>query len=784
MPYLERRKIAGYLPAIVICQVILLAAGNVESQPYKNKALSPEVRAKDMVSRMTLDEKIAQLRSTWSAFPKIDSSLLGNSHIMDSLFGKGIGMINPDFENTIEQTINFRNKIQAYLVNKTRLGIPAIFLDEAHHGLLADKSDVFPTGIGIACMWDTALTEEIYNYVARQCASRGTSMVLAPVIDIARDPRWGRTGETFGEDSYLSGVLGAAVVRGLQGSRDGAISRGHVAATLKHFAGHGQSEGGVNQGPADFSERTLRNFHLEPFRLAIDRAHPAAIMPAYVDIGGIPAHANHWLLKDILAGEWDYQGILVSDWWGIDQLWQKHHVAYDKADAAFQAITAGVTVDLPMGNNYEALSELVKNGRISVDLLNNAARKILELKFRLGLFDRPYHVTLDSVTRMIDRPKGRELALAAAEKSMVLLKNNNNLLPLGENKYKKIAIIGPCAAYNYTGDYSGRPTRNISILEAVRYKMDKKAEIVYSKGVELTLNGDSISLNNFQFIDSIVLPRHEDNLRKIDSAVEVAKSADIIICAVGENEQFSREAQAPHHFGDASSLDLQSDQDLLIKALSDTKKPLIIYLSHGRPLSANCAVKYADAIVDGWFTGEESGNAFARIIFGEVNPSGKLPISVPRSEGQIPIYYNHNPSAQFLPYVDQSNLPLFPFGYGLSYTSFVYSEPRLSAKAMIGGGAITVSVDVSNVGSRAGEEVVQLYVHQNISSATRPIKELKDFARVSLQPGETKSVTFILDPSKLAYWNRDMRYGVEKGDFVVLVGPDSQNLKSATFTVL
>ncbi len=752
-------------------------------QDYKNPRLPIATRVSDLLKKMTLEEKVGQLRSAFAAYPKINAALLQDTRKMDSLFGNGISMINPDFENSLEESINNRNGVQDYLLHHTRLGIPTIFLDEAHHGLLAFKADVFPTSIGLACSWDTLLVQKIYTYVAAQASARGTNMVLAPVIDVCRDPRWGRTGETFGEDPYFCGLMGSAVVRGFQGSNDGSIGENHVAATLKHFTGHGQSEGGDNQGPADYPERVLRSFHMEPFRLAISRVQPAAIMPAYVEIDGIPAHANRWLLKDVLRKEWNYKGVLVSDWWAIDQLFQKHLVAASRKEAALMAFDAGVTVDLPMGANFAELPALVREGKISMKDLDEAVGYVLTLKFKLGLFDKKEPVKLENAVAKIDQPEGRRLALKAAGESMVLLKNNDHLLPLKKDQYRKIAVIGPCAATNYTGDYSGVPVHNVSVLEGIRNKVGSSAEILYAKGVDLSLNGDTISLNNFQYSGRVVLPDHESNSRKIDSAVAVAKQADVIIVAVGENEQFSREAGGPDHFGDNSTLDLQSDQDALVKAMVATGKPVIVYLAHGRPLSVNWIAENANAIVDGWFTGEEAGNAFANILFGDINPSGKLTISIPRSVGQIPIYYNHKPSAQFFEYVTQKNTPLFPFGYGLSYTSFGYSAPRLSSMTMSKTGSVTLSVDVTNTGSMKGDEIVQLYVHQKVSSATRPVKELRDFARISLDPGEMKTVSFVIEKSKLAFWTKNMKYEVEPGVFEIMAGRSSADLQKVNLTV-
>lgn len=757
--------------------VLLLAfMAGVHAQDYKNRALPIEIRVRDLLSRMTPEEKAAQLRSTWSVIPRVDEKLLDDPRKMDSLFGQGLGMINPDFDNTPEQQVAFRNRLQHYFRTKTRLGIPVIFLDEAHHGLLAQQVDVFPTSIGLACSWDTALVSRIYAYVARQVASRGGAMVLAPVVDVTRDPRWGRTGETYGEDPFLCGMMGAAAVRGLQGSGDGRILAGHVAATLKHLTGHGQPIGGVNQGPADYSERTLREFHMEPFRLVIAGSKPAGLMAAYVDIDGIPCHANRWLLNDVLRGEWGYHGLVVSDWWGIDQLYQKHRVAADKRNAALQAFQAGVTVDLPMGANYAELPGLVRAGKIRMEELDNAVGLVLRLKFKLGLFDDTMAISLDAARAEIGRPAGRELALKAAEESIVLLKNDPAILPLDKNKLKKIAVIGPCAAIGYTGDYSGVPVHSVSILEGIRRQFS--GAVVYGKGVDFSRNEDSLSFLNSEESGLIVPPDAEHNRRMIDSAVQVARDADVIVCAIGENEQYSRESEGQRHLGDESDLNLPAGQDELVRALAATGKPVILCLLHGRPRVIGEAVAHARAVLDGWYAGEEEGNAFARILFGEVCPSGKLTISIPRSVGQLPVYYNHKPGEHFFPYVQEKATPLYPFGFGLSYTTFRYSGLRVDPVAGAGPVVARASVEIMNTGNREGDEIVQLYVHPKLASVTRPVKTLKGFRRVTLKAGEMRTVSFGVTREMLSYWDREMRFRAEAGEYEVMVGGSSAGVQT------
>ena len=762
---------------------IVCLCASVQGQQYKNPKLPSALRVKDLLMRMTLEEKVAQLQSTHASRPKLTHDVLNNAAKMDSLYGNGIGMINPDFDATMEQTIDRRNALQHFLKTKTRLGIPVLFIDEAHHGLLAPGSDVFPTSIALASSWDTAMIRSVYDHIANESSVKGTNYVLAPVVDVCRDPRWGRTSETYGEDPFLCGIIGSAVVQGYQGSADGTIAKDHVAATLKHFTGHGEPEAGINQAPANYSLRTLREMHMEPFRICINNAKPAGIMASYVDIDGVPSHANKWLLKDVLRKEWNYKGMVVSDWWGIDQLWNKHHIATDEMDGALKSFDAGVTIDLPFGNNYAHLVHLVKQGKIKMAAIDSAVSYILDCKFRMGLFEGE-NININKAREHMNNPRGRQLAREAAERSMVLLKNEKNILPLNKEQYKTIAVIGPCTNVNYLGDYSGIPSRNISLLEGIRNKVGKDGEVLYAPGVKLTTNGDTISMNNYQYTGKAKFPSTEDNRVMIEQAVRIAQLADVIIAAVGENEQFVRESGGPDRWGDAATLDLLSNQDDLVKALIATGKPVIVYCMNGRPLSINYIAQHASAMIEGWFAGEEAGNAIANILFGDVNPSGKLTISIPKSVGQLPVYYNRKPSAHAYEYVNESNQPLYPFGFGLSYTTYTYSEPRLSGNILQQKGTVNVAINVSNTGNRRGEEIVQLYIHQQTASVTRPVKELKAFKKISLEPGETKTVTFKIVRSLLSFWRADMTYGTEPGKVEIMTGPSSTQLQKTVLTIL
>lgn len=752
----------GFILLILSCSFF------VNAQDYKNSILPIETRVKDLLKRMTLEEKVAQLMSTHASRPKLTDDFFNNTKKLDSMYANGVGMINPAFDETMEQTIDRRNKLQNYLTKKTKLGIPVIFIDEAHHGLVQMNVDVFPHGIGLASSWDTALLTKIYDYVARQASSRGTKLVLAPVVDVVRDPRWGRTGECYGEDPFLNGVLGSAVVKGFQGSTNGIIAANHVAATLKHFTGHGQPESGNNTGPANYSIRALREFHMEPFRYVVEKSKPSCIMASYVEVDEIPSHANKWLLTDVLRREWSYKGIVVSDWFGIDQLRDKHHLATDLKDAAMKAFNAGVNVDLPYGINYVNLIQLVKEGKISLKAIDDAVSNVLRVKFRMGLFEAK-DIDVKKALTFNKNIEGRGLALKIAEESMILLKNDNNVLPIKKDQYKKIAVVGPFGSINLLGDYSGVPPKNVSILEGLTNKVGNNIQVVYAQGCRITTNGDSISQNNYQFIDTVKFPTKEENQKLIDEAVNIANSSDFIVVTVGENEQFSREAWNGHP-GDMTDLNLQSQQEDLIKSIAATGKPYVIYLMHGRPLSINWLARNAPAIVDGWFCGEEAGNAFANILFGDVNPSGKLTISIPRSIGQLPVYYNSRPTSRFYDYVTEKNSSLYPFGYGLSYTTFSYSKPVLNGKV--------VSTDVTNTGLMKGDEIVQLYIHQVTgNSVVRPVKELKGFLRISLEPGQTKTVSFIITDELLKHWDANMKYRVEPGMYEIMVGKDSNTLQ-------
>jgi beta-glucosidase len=740
--------------------------------PYKDPKAPVEKRVKDLLKRMTIEEKAAQLMGLWNGgVEDFKDEIFKDPAKMKEIFGKGCHSIHPaPFK--IKETVALRNKIQQYLLENTRLGIPAMFVDEGQHGMMRPESTVFPQAIGLACSWDPILFENVYGIVAHEMRSRGTHHALTPVIDVCRDPRWGRVEETYGEDPYLNGVLSCAAVKGLQGTKNGKVAKNHVAATLKHLVGHGQSEGGQNQGPANYSLRVLYDYHMPPFKMCIDKVKPVSVMPSYNEVDGIPSHSNKWLLLDLLRKEWKYDGMIVSDYYGVDQLLLKHLVVHDEKEAAATAFNAGVQYELPQGNFYKLLPKLVKEGKVKQADIDRAVAQTLKLKFELGLFENPF-IDWDEAIKVSKKPEHKASALKAAQESVVLLKNEGNLLPFPKNKYKKIAVIGPCAKDLYFGGYAGEPYEKVSLLEGITKKVGKQSEVLFAQGCKLTTNTTN-SYFNWKY-DDIVFATREENLKLIKEAVETAKKADVIILAIGENEHLCREAWAKNHIGDNSTLDLFGEQQELADAMLASGKPVVVYLMNGRPLSVNRIAEKAPAIIEGWYMGQETGIAAADIIFGDVNPSGKLTITFPRSAGQLPMYYNHKPSAQFHDFLSEKIEPLFYFGYGLSYTHFSYDKLKLERKTIKARESVKLSVEISNNGKVYGDEIVQLYIRDKVSTVTRPVKELRDFIRVSLKAGEKKKVVFNITPDKLAFHNLKMKFAVEPGVFELMVGGSSRD---------
>ena len=597
--------------------------------------------------------------------------------------------------------------------------------------------------------------------------------MLAPVVDVARDPRWGRIEETYGEDPYLVSEMGLAAIRGFQGTTL-PLAKDKVFVTLKHMTGHGQPENGTNVGPASLGERTLREFFFPPFERAVTELPVRSVMASYNEIDGIPSHVNRWLLTDVLRGEWGFKGAVVSDYFAVRETVSRHKMYANVKEAAVHALDAGVDVETPDGEAFNHLAELVREGRLSEAQIDVAVRRVLTMKFEAGLFENPY-ADAKTAAKKIATPDAIALARQAARESVVLLRNANGLLPLDAAGIKCMAVIGTHAKDTPIGGYSDEPGRVVSLLDAMQAEGKGKFQVDYAEGIRLT-EGHVWAQDKVTLTD----PATNDRLRA--EAVEAAKSADVVVMVLGGNEALSREAWADGHLGDSETLDLVGPQDELAKAVIALGKPVVVILLNGRPYSVNYLAANAPALIEGWYLGEQTGPALTDVLFGRFNPGGKLPVSIARDVGQLPIYYNRKPTAR-RGYLFGDTSPLYPFGFGLSYTSFDIAAPVLGSSTIGISESVKVSVDVTNTGSRAGDEVVQLYVRDDEASVTRPVIELKRFERVTLQPGEKKTVTFELNPRDLSFYNVAMKRVVEPGTFTISSGPNSATLKSVKLTV-
>lgn len=777
---------AGTMPAVAAPK-----AAVTEAPIYRNQAATVSARVDDLLARMTLDEKLVEITSVWDDKKKIfDAKGQFDAAKMAAAYPHGIGHFARPSDatgptsprvvpwRTTRDTVKLVNQLQRYQIERTRLGIPMIFHEEGLHGFAALGATSFPQAIALASTFDRDLIRDINAVTAREIRARGVSIGLTPVVDVARDPRWGRIEETFGEDPYLAGEMGVAAVEGLQGlNRTRILAPGKVFATLKHLTGHGQPESGTNTGPAPIAERTLREVFFPPFEAVIRRTGVSAVMPSYNEIDGVPSHANRWLLGDVLRGEWGFDGAIISDYYAISDMQDIHKIAGSREEAARLALAAGVDADLPTGGSYMTLLAAVREGRVPMATIDRAVRRMLTLKFNAGLFENPY-VDADKAVAITNNAEARALALKAAQRSITLLKNDGMLplaLPSGGASKPTIAVIGPNAAVARLGGYYGIPPVTVSILDGIKAKVGARANIVFAQGVKITENDD-------WWADEVKLSDPAENRALIAKAVEAARGSDQIILAIGDTEQTSREGWAKNHLGDRSSLDLVGEQQALFDALKALGKPVTVVLINGRPASTVKIAEEANALIEGWYLGEQGGNAVADVLFGDVNPGGKLPVTIPRNVGQLPSYYNVKPSAR-RGYLFDTTEPLFPFGYGLSYTTFDIGAPTLSATRIAPSGSVTVSVPVRNTGTRTGDETVQIYVRDVLSSVTRPIKELKAFQRVTLKPGEARTINFTLTPETFQMWNDKMQRVVEPGDFEIMAGPDSVKLKSVTLTV-
>lgn len=720
-----------------------------ESKALYRQAGAPiEERLDDLMQRMTLAEKVRQL-DMYSGAKDLMSRRLDSTHAApDAVFlperaqrlwgDLGAGSIH-DLYPTPEQA----NTIQRWLVTRTRLGIPALFIEEGLHGY--NTGTVFPAPIGLAATWDPEVAQQTGAAIAAEARANGVDMILAPVLDLARDPRWGRVEEDFGEDPYLTGRMGLAYVRGAQG--DSLASDDTVVAEPKHFAGHGSPEGGTNTSPVHMGERELRTMMLPPFAEAVREGHAMGVMAAYHEIDGIPITDDPFLLKTVLRQEWGFQGFVLSDLGAIERLYSVHHVAATPQDAACMAIRSGVDMqfyDFDHALFQNALIDCVRNNTLPVADLDRAVRSVMRVKFDLGLFDHPF-IDPALKAKVYRSPEHLALSLESARESMTLLKNDGHLLPLSKAT-KRIAVIGPNAAVARYGDYEDEKNgERVSILQGIRDLLPESA-IAFDSG------------------------------SNIPAAVKTAARADVVILALGERSGISGEGF------DRSCLDLPGNQETLLEAVAATGKPVVLVLENGRPLTIGWAEQHVPAILEAWYPGEFGGQAVAETLFGDNNPGGRLTITFPRSVGQLPDFYNTDPSRVWK-YIDSSGQPLFPFGFGLSYTTFGYGNLTIRPPAPGTNEDIRVTVDVTNTGAQAGDEVAQLYVRENTSSVETPERSLKGFSRIHLQPGQTRQVTFTVPQRQLAVWNAEKAWSVEAGRYTVWVGGSSRATLSAEFSL-
>ena len=717
--------------------------------PYQDSNLSVEKRVNDLLSRMTVEEKIEQLDmysgEEVANMGGHEAASYSEEKVEKMIGTTGIGSVHDFYPIRAE----IGNKIQKYALEKTRLGIPVLFIEEGLHGYCGFGSTSFPVPIELSSMWDTALVRKVGRVIATEARAHGVDMILGPVLGLARDPRWGRVEETYGEDPYLDAMNGVAMVKGLQGA---SLDRQDaVIAEPKHFAVHSIPEAGSNTAPVSIGEREARSSFLYVFEKAVRDGGALGIMAAYHELDGIPCVDNKWLLTDVLRKEWGFKGFVLSDLGAIRMTLNVHRVANDTSDALAQAFKAGLNMqfyDFDHQGFKKAILKAIDKKMLSEEDLNKAVRDVLRVKFLLGLFDHPY-VDTSLVSKVFHTKEHQVLALKAALEGICLLKNENGILPIKKD-VKSLAVVGPLATSTYMGDYTNDEAKGISILDGLKQRAGKTIHISYAQGYD----PDSASLSAIY-------------LKKAEALV---KSSDMAIVVLGEDAKIDGEGHDRAHLG------LGNLQLNLIKKLYQTGKPIAVVLFNGRPLTINWVAKNIPAIVETWYSGEKGGLAIADVLLGNVNPSGKLPITFPRAVGQIPFYYDHKPSSRHV-YVDEANTPLFPFGLGLSYTTFKYSDLLISPSAIPVNGTAKITAKITNTGKVEGTEVTQLYVRDEVSSVTTPIIALKGFKRITLKPGETGEVTFEVGPEQLSLWNREMKQVVEPGEFKIFVGSSSADIR-------
>lgn len=765
----------------------------MSNMKYKDAALPVKERVEDLVHRMTLEEKIAQLIGDIFPYGKKNfpvqinekGELIKSEKYVNTIkHGLG-GIAYINFSLEPEESVQFTNALQKDAIENTRLGIPLLIFEECIYGQISEGSTRFPFPIGLAATWDPELTQSVFNAIGREVRTRGGNMTMNPVLDLGRDPRWGRIQETFGEDTYLASRLGVAAVKGLQGGDE--VTSTHIAATLKHFAGFGQSQGGRQLAPGDIPYRVFIDEILPAFQRVVMEANPAGVMGAYHEVDGVPCHANKWLIHEMLREKWGFQGVFLSDFGGINKLTEFHNVTENLKEAAELALLTGVDMDLQEGVSYR---ELLNQGELSNgvrEAVDRSVRRVLELKFKLGLFDKPY-VELQEARSTVWNEKHRQIAQKVAEECLVLLKNENNILPLNVEKVRKIAVIGP---------HSKLMDFGVTIYDGIKSQFPENTEILWAQGCALTDQDeilpylhetqetnftelhktafhldDELHSQNGRIKPKTLSPEVEKNI--IQEAVGIAKECDVIVLCLGESEKCCGENYAPSRFCDRHSLELIGNQLALLDALKAINVPIVTVLIHGRPLELSEVSIKSDALISAFLPGEGRGTAVAKALLGRINPGGRLPVTMPVSAGHIPCYYSQRPTSFTREYAFSEGRYVYPFGYGLSYTRFEYQNMKVVPETLEEGDRVEVTVDVENVGEVDGDEVVQLYIRDNVASLTRPASLLKGFKRVRIKAGETRKLTFQLRREDMAFTNVRGDFVCEPGEFTIFVGSSSR----------
>jgi beta-glucosidase len=765
---LLKRFCAPFL--FVVCAVTIFpATASAQRTPFSAAA---KQKAEALLKQMTLEEKVGQLnQSAGIIMPGIANEKPDNL-ITQGKVGSILWLID----------VKEINRLQHLAVEKSRLHIPILFGFDVIHGYRT----VFPVPLAMASSWDPEVEEQAQHLAAQDARAAGIQWTFTPMVDIARDARWGRIVEGAGEDPYLGSAMARAQVRGFQGEQLGPES---VMASVKHFAGYGAADGGRDYDSSYVPEELMRNVYLRPFHAAAD-AGAGSFMSAYMDLNDVPASGNHWLLTDVLRKEWNYQGFVVSDAFAVASL-QTHGYAKDPEDAAYKGITAGVNMDMASQTYTRNLAKLVTEGKVSESYLDTMVLPILEAKYDLGLFDHPY-VDESKVDATLSRPEGLELERKLASRSMVLLRNESHTLPLSK-QLKKVAVIGPLAdsGYDVEGGWTveglfgpGGKSHPVTVYAGIRKKLAPDAQVTLVAGPAPSRVYPGL-LDQLAGRKPTPPPTPEETAKWLADAKTAAAHADVVVAVLGEMANMSSEASS------RATLDLPGIQQQMLEAVATSGKPLVLVLENGRPLDIRWASEHVPAILESWYAGTQGGNAVADVLFGDVNPGGKLPVSWPRTAGSEPLYYNHNLTHEpedrptfTSRYWDISSKPLYPFGFGLSYTAFQFANLHLSRSTMGAGDSNEVSVDVTNTGSVAGDAVAQIYIHQRFGSASRPVRQLEGFKRISLQPGETKTLTFALGKNELEFWSPEKKeWVVEPSDFDVWAGEDSTAGLHAEFKV-